>query len=95
VYARSHSTVRRRLAALGDTGRQVISAAADLGRHFDCTLLAPITGSKAELLDTLRRAVDLQLIVAAGQAGFHFRHALTRNAVLGELLPPEDALEVG
>jgi DNA-binding CsgD family transcriptional regulator len=40
------------------------------------------------VVESLRRAVDAQLVEVDGH-DFRFRHGLTREAVLGELLPPE------
>ena len=70
-------------------------AAALLGRSFDWRLLADISSQdEATVVDRLRRAVDAQLLsVEAADPGprFRFRHALTRDAILAELLPPERA----
>jgi DNA-binding CsgD family transcriptional regulator/tetratricopeptide (TPR) repeat protein len=41
----------------------------------------------AAVLDALRQAIDFQLIEVDGD-GFRFRHALSRDAVLAEMLPP-------
>jgi hypothetical protein len=83
------ASIGRRLAALGPTERRVLGAAALLGRHFAWELLpgiAEVDGRTAA--DALRAAVEGQLIDVDG-AGFGFRHALTREVVLTELLPPE------
>lgn len=82
-------SVRRRLAALDPVARRVIDAAAVLGRRFDWELLpgvAEVDGRAA--VEGLRRGVDEQLIEVEG-TGFRFRHALTREAVVSEVLPPE------
>jgi len=84
-------TIRRRLAALGEAPVRVLRAAALLGQRFDWSILARVTGlDEATLAAALRRAVDAQLVVVERNA-FRFRHALTRDAVLGELLPHERA----
>ena len=87
-------TVRRRMAAAPGT-RDLLVAAALLGRSFDWRLLADISSQdEATVVDRLRRAVDAQLLsVEAADPGprFRFRHALTRDAILAELLPPERA----
>jgi hypothetical protein len=73
----------------------VIEAAAVLGRRFDWRVLGPVTGMPdAAVAAALRQAVGLQL-VAADRDGFRFRHALTHEAVLAGLLPPERALLAG
>ena len=86
-------SVRRRLAPLGAEARAVLQAAAVLGRRFDWSLLPFITGLSDEtVLRALHAAVDGQIVVAeAGEQAFRFRHALTRDAVLAELLPPQRA----
>ena len=83
--------VRRRLDAVDADSRRVICAAAVLGRRFDWALLSPVTGmAAADVVAALRRGVSLQLI-AADRDSFRFRHALTHEAVLAGLLPPERA----
>ena len=87
--------VRRRLAAVDADSRHVIGAAAVLGRRFDWALLSPVTGmADAAVVAALRRGVGLQL-VAADRESFRFRHALTHEAVLAGLLPPERAVLAG
>ena len=81
-------SVRSRLDALGQDGRAVLNAAAVLGRRFDWTLVAEVAEmSQPVVTQSLSRAVHVQLLAADG--GFRFRHALTRDAVLKEQLPPE------
>jgi DNA-binding CsgD family transcriptional regulator len=92
VPARLADSLRRRLAELDPTDRQVLRAAAVLGRRFDWDLLpgiAAVDGST--VVTTLRRAIRAQLISADGPA-FRFRHALTREAVLDDMLAPERAV---
>jgi len=92
VPATFADAVRRRLDTVSADSRYVIGAAAVLGRRFDWTLLSPVTGLAGEaVVAALRDGVSLQLIVAE-QESFRFRHALTHEAVLAGLLPPERAL---
>lgn len=89
------ATVVERLGAVGPTARAVIGAAAVLGRRFDWTLLPTMTAlSEQETVAVLARATTAQLLVCEqrGSGSFRFRHALTRDAVLGQLLPGERAL---
>jgi DNA-binding CsgD family transcriptional regulator len=87
--------VRDRLAGLDADSRQVLCAGAVLGRRFDWTLLGPVTGRPgADVVAALRRGVGLQLVVADRES-FRFRHALTHEAVLAGMLPPERALLAG
>jgi DNA-binding CsgD family transcriptional regulator len=84
-------SMRRRVARLGTHGRAVLVAAAVLGRRFDWSLLPAVTGlDRDAVLAALHQAVDAQIIsVDRADRTFGFRHALTRDAVLAELLPPE------
>jgi DNA-binding CsgD family transcriptional regulator len=84
-------TVRRRLRQLGDDATRLLRLAALLGRRFDWTLLPPAAAMDEDrVLELLHAAVDAQLVLAEPSA-FVFRHALTRDAVLAELLPAERA----
>ncbi len=95
VPATFADAVRRRLAAVDADSSHVIGAAAVLGRRFDWALLSPVTGmADADVVAALRRGVGLQLL-AADRESFRFRHALTHEAVLAALLPPERVLLAG
>lgn len=95
VPATFAQTVQARLAGLDPARAAVVTAAAVLGRRFDWSLLAPMTGQQeGDVLAALRTAVDRQIITTGlgGAPGeFRFRHALTREVVLASLLPPERA----
>ncbi|MBV9356815.1 MAG: hypothetical protein JO023_14975, partial [Chloroflexi bacterium] len=88
-------TVHRRLLQLDDGARRILQLAALLGRSFDWRVLPLAAGTDEErVLGLLREAVQRQLIsavAARGEHHFHFRHALTRAAVLAQLLPPQRA----
>ena len=87
-------TVRRRIGAAPGI-RELLGAAALLGRSFDWRLLPDMIkgADEAGVVTHLRRAAEVQLLsVAPGDGGFRFRHALTREAILAELLPPERVL---
>jgi DNA-binding CsgD family transcriptional regulator/tetratricopeptide (TPR) repeat protein len=86
-------SVDRRLASLGGAAQILVNAAV-LGRRFDWAVLCDVTGEPPELvLGALRAGVDAQLLVAdpAAPASMEFRHALTRDAVVGRLLAVERA----
>ena len=85
-------SVRNRLAALGPRARGVIVSAAVLGRQFDWTLLPQVAEvAEDEVLAALNHAHEVQLIepVTADGGTFRFRHSLTRDAIVSDLLPPE------
>lgn len=88
-------TVQARLVGLDRTTREVLAAAAVLGRGFDWSLLGATTGHDDEaVLGALRQGVESQILTTghgAGSPSFGFRHALTRDVVLACLLPPERA----
>ncbi len=84
-------TVRVRLAGLAGDELRVLQVAAVVGRHFDWRLLPAATGLAAGVVTVaLGRGVGLQLLTVQGEE-FRFRHALTRDAVVAELLPPARA----
>jgi DNA-binding CsgD family transcriptional regulator len=84
-------SVRNRLSALGTAMAAVLVSAAILGRQFDWALLPKVgPASEADVLAALRRARELGLIEPVGTDGrsFKFRHSLTRDAIVADLLPP-------
>ncbi|MFC5138659.1 ATP-binding protein [Actinomycetospora rhizophila] len=89
VPASLRESVARRAEHLDPVARRVLAAAAVLGRRFDWELvpgIAEVDGRAT--VDGLRAAVAQHLVEVDG-GGFAFRHALTREAVLDDLLPPE------
>ena len=92
------ATVRDRLLRLPPAARDVVGAAAVLGREFDWKMSGRIAGvDDDDCLAALESAVAAQLLVAVPGApdGFRFRHALTRDAVLAQMLPPVQARLAG
>ena len=84
--------VRRRLSALSVPARDVASMAAVSGRRFDFALLQTLTGhDERELLALIRELIAAQLVTEESPDRFAFRHALTREAIVGELLARERA----
>jgi len=85
--------IAQRLESLDHGSRDVVKAAAILGRTFEWPLIGAILDRQDdEIVDWLRAAVSAQLLAGAGGTSayaFSFRHALMREAVLAELLPPE------
>ena len=87
--------VADRLGGLDDPARAVLHAAAVLGPELDWRLLAPVTEiPEPQVLRALRAAAGQALLVADGSA-LGWPHALTRDAVLAVLLPPERAVLAG
>ncbi len=84
--------VRRRLSALSVPARDIASIAAVIGRGFDFVLLQALTGhDERALLALIRELIHAQLVTEESSDRFAFRHALTREAILGELLVRERA----
>jgi DNA-binding CsgD family transcriptional regulator/tetratricopeptide (TPR) repeat protein len=87
--------LRERLRSLGEQDRAVLGAAAVLGRGFEWSLIPDAADvDRGAVLSALRAAVNAQIVSTEDSAegpAFRFRHALTREAVLEDLLPPERA----
>ena len=84
--------VESRLRALSEPHRRVVSAAAVLGVSPEWSLLGLVTGiAEDDVLAALRAADAVHLLVARDVA-LRWRHALTREAVLATVLPPERAM---
>jgi DNA-binding CsgD family transcriptional regulator/GTPase SAR1 family protein len=86
--------VLERFTTLPAETQSVLRSAAVIGQDFDFDLLLRVTGSEdADLVGALRASIDAQLIVeSADQEGtdrYSFRHALTRESVLLDLLKRE------
>ncbi|MDN5859221.1 MAG: AAA family ATPase [Pseudonocardia sp.] len=84
--------VARRLAQLPEDAARVLVEAAVLGPRFPTDVLPAVTGASVRTTtDALRRGVTAQLVVADpdNPRMFGFRHALTRDALLGQVLPFE------
>lgn len=84
--------VRQRVAKLDAEARGVLSAAAVIGRSFELSVLAPLTGREAAaLVSSLDDAIAAEVIVAAphSRTAFAFGHELMRT-VLYEALPPAE-----
>lgn len=88
--------VQQRLATLTPTARRALQVAAVIGQRFSFDLLQGVTGiAERELLGSLREAAEAQLIQEEDEAddeSYRFRHALTRESVLAELMRRERKL---
>ncbi|MET8684966.1 AAA family ATPase [Streptomyces sp. NPDC004732] len=80
-----------RVEALPDEVQRVVRIAAEGGSEVEFRLLAAVTGlAEDELIETLRTAVGASVLQPSGEGeSFRFRHALMREAVVGDLLPGE------
>ncbi len=92
VPERFAELVRRRMDALDDGVARAIRVGAVLGQRFDIDLLRACLGASVDAVaQALRAGVEAQLLTAdrSERTAFEFRHALTREAILDELLPFE------
>jgi DNA-binding CsgD family transcriptional regulator/tetratricopeptide (TPR) repeat protein len=84
-----------RLRGLSDEHRRVLTAAALASDEPDWSLAAVITDvAEPSVLAAARAAADVHLLVAEENL-LRWRHALTREAVVATLLPPERAALAG
>jgi DNA-binding CsgD family transcriptional regulator len=82
--------VRSEVDDLAPDVRAMVSAAAVLGRRVGFDVLAAVTGAdEADLIERLRAAVDVGLLVEAEPDVFSFHHELAREAIEGGLLGRE------
>jgi DNA-binding CsgD family transcriptional regulator len=86
--------VLERFTTLSTQTQNVLRHAAVIGQDFDFDLLLRVTGSEdADLVGALRASIDAQLIVEIADEErtdrYSFRHALTRESVLLDLLKRE------
>ncbi len=98
------AAILERLAKLPADDQEVLANAAVIGRTFDFSLLATLSGmDERELVSVLRRAVSMQLISEASntqlststkmnQERYQFHHALIREAIYDPMLAPERRL---
>jgi len=82
--------LQQRTDLLSEQARRVLTLAAVTGRRFDFTLLQWVTHcNEDELLSLIKELIVAQLVVEESDEQFAFRHALTRQAVYGQLLVRE------
>jgi DNA-binding CsgD family transcriptional regulator/tetratricopeptide (TPR) repeat protein len=88
--------VQRRLTDLRQPQVRVVQAAAVLGDVTDWTALSALAGQhEQDVLDALRDAARVHLLIVGDTGRLRWRHALTRDAILATLLPPERAAIAG
>ena len=83
------ATIRERLATLPNDGRALLEHAAVFGRTFHIELLRKVVDAERDhLFAMLRRARDAGLVIEepGDPQRLRFRHALTREAIVGDLL---------
>jgi len=84
------TTLLERLRPFEGTDRRIVTQAAAIGRTFTLDLLAEVAETEPkDLILTLRRARDFQLIEEVGPDRFRFRHGLTREVICDDFLAAE------
>jgi tetratricopeptide (TPR) repeat protein len=82
--------VQRRLDQLSLDAQELLRLAAVAGRRFDFALLQELTQrDEAALVRQIKELIRAQLVVEESADTFTFRHALTRQAVVADLLARE------
>ncbi len=91
------ASVHDRLERLDESARTALTLAATLGRRFSWPLLGEIMDIEAAgVLTALRAGVAAQLVEPTDEPEwFRFRHALTRDAIVAQLLVSERVLLAG
>jgi DNA-binding CsgD family transcriptional regulator/tetratricopeptide (TPR) repeat protein len=79
-----------RMERLSAAAQRVLRVAAVAGRHVDDELVMRASGLDAAAYEeATREAVAARLLVADGDRGLAFRHALLREAIYADLMPGE------
>jgi len=88
--------VQQRLLAMPSKARRVLQVAAVIGQRFEFELLREVAqASEEDAFEGIRAGIDAQLLFeeeAAEGESYRFRHALSREAVLADLLQRERRL---
>jgi DNA-binding CsgD family transcriptional regulator len=93
IPASLRAAVMTRMRPLSPTALRALQVAAVIGDHFSFELLRRVSGlSEDEVTDALRAGVDAQIVIELHRSDgdtYAFRHQLTREIVLSELLRRE------
>jgi DNA-binding CsgD family transcriptional regulator/tetratricopeptide (TPR) repeat protein len=89
VPASFAEAVRDRLSGLPNAYREVLTAAAVLGREIPADLLAATLEEPTDAVDGALRAGMAATLIEPSCGDLRFRHALTREALLESLLPAQ------
>lgn len=88
--------VQQRLLTIDDRSRKALQVAAVIGQRFDFDLLSEVTKvDEAALLDAIKAGIEAQLVSEESVDGaevYAFRHALSRESVLADMLQRERRL---
>jgi len=88
VPASLAETVLERMSRAGTNAARLLGYVAVTGVRANYDILEPLMGDEAALLEGARSAVEQHLLIEEGD-GLAFRHALTREAILSDLMARE------
>ena len=88
VPASVAETVLQRVSRAGENAERLLQYLAVTGHRASYDLLEPLMGQEAALLEGARAGVEEHLVQEDGD-GLAFRHALIREAILGDLMARE------
>ncbi|HKV31810.1 MAG TPA: AAA family ATPase [Candidatus Dormibacteraeota bacterium] len=88
VPASVAETVLQRVARAGENAERLLRYLAVTGARANYDILEPLMGEEAALLEGARAGVEEHLVQEDGD-GLAFRHALIREAILGDLMSRE------
>ncbi|MDQ6675440.1 MAG: LuxR C-terminal-related transcriptional regulator [Chloroflexota bacterium] len=84
------AAVQRRSERLGEGAQRVLELASVIGQRFEFELLRSVSGlEESSLLDIVKQLIGAGLIVEVSAEQLAFRHALTRQAIVTQLLARE------
>jgi DNA-binding CsgD family transcriptional regulator/tetratricopeptide (TPR) repeat protein len=93
--ARLRDVLLARVAAVSDTGREILRVASAAGSRVDDDLLATVSDlPPSAVREGLREAIDRRILVSSSDASdgsYVFTHALLREVIHASLLPGERA----
>ena len=85
--------VQQRIMRIPEAARRVIQVAAVIGQQFEFDVLREVSALDEEkVVDAIRAAIEAQLVAEEPESdreSYRFRHALSREAVLADLLQRE------
>jgi tetratricopeptide (TPR) repeat protein len=82
--------VQRQSEALSDAARRILEIAAVVGQRFDFDFVCALLGvDEADFLASIKELIGAGLLIEVSAEQLAFRHALTRQAILSQLLARE------
>jgi DNA-binding CsgD family transcriptional regulator len=87
------AAVQRQSETLGEQTHRILEMAAVVGQRFDFEFVGALVGlNEAEFLANIKELIGAGLVIEVSAEQLAFRHALTRQAILSQLLARERRL---